>query len=65
MIVCQEDLYHAQEFQKRAHDKEVKPQSYASDEKIWLNSKYIKTKHNQKLEAKYFGPFRMLHSDGK
>ena len=25
MIVCQENFYHAQEFQKRAHDKGVKP----------------------------------------
>ena len=29
--------------------------------KVWLNIKYIKTKHNQKLEAKLFGPFRGLH----
>ena len=27
-----------------------------------MNSKYIKTKRNQKLEAKFFGPFRVLHS---
>ena len=25
MIVCQEDLYHAQELQKQAHDKGIKP----------------------------------------
>ena len=65
MIVCRENLYHAQELQKRAHNKRVKPRSYAPDEKIWLNSKYIKTKCNQKLEAKYFGPFRVLHPIGK
>ena len=47
MIVYQENLYHAQELQKQAHDKGVKPQSYASGEKIWLNSKYIKTKCKQ------------------
>ena len=60
IIVCRENLYHAQELQKRAHDKGVKPRSYAPDKKVWLNSKYIKTKHNRKLEAKFFGPFQVL-----
>ena len=44
MIVCQENLHHAQEFPKRAHNKGVKSRSYAFDNKVWLNSKYIKTK---------------------
>ena len=57
MIVCRENLHHAQELQKRAHDKGVKPRSYVPDDKVWLNSKYIKTKQNQKLEAKFFRPF--------
>ena len=26
-----------------------------------MNSKYIKTKQNQKLKAKFFGPFQVLH----
>ena len=65
MIVYQENLYHAQKLQKQAHDKGVKPWSYAPDKKVWLNSKYIKTKRNQKLEAKFFGPFRVLHPVGK
>ena len=65
MIVCRENLHHAQELQKQAHDKGVKPRSYASGEKVWLNSKYIKTKRNRKLEAKFFGPFRVLHPVGK
>ena len=39
----------------------MKPRSYAPSKKVWLNSKYIKTKHNQKLEAKFFGPFRVLY----
>ena len=30
-----------------------------------MNSKYIKTKCNQKLEAKFFGPFRVLQLVGK
>ena len=65
MIVCPENLYHAQELQKRAQDKRVKPQSYAPSEKVWLNSKYIKTKRNRKLEAKFFGPFQVLYPVGK
>ena len=44
MTVCHENLHHAQELQKQAHDKGVKPRSYAFSNKVWLNSKYIKTK---------------------
>ena len=65
MIVCQKNLYHAQELQKQVHDKEVKPQTYSPIEKVWLNSKYIKTKRKRKLKAKFFGPFRVLHPIGK
>ena len=65
MIVCVKNLYHAQELQKRAHDKGVKPKSYVPGNKIWLNSKYIKTKQNWELEAKLFWPFRVLHLVGK
>ena len=61
LIVCQENLHHAHELQKCAHNKGVKPWSYALGEKVWLNSKYIKTKRNWKLEAKFFRPFRVLH----
>ncbi len=65
MAVCRENLQHAQELQKRYHDKHTKPRSYAPGDKVWLNSKYIKTKRNLKLEAKFFGPFRVLHLVGK
>ena len=34
MIVCQKNLYHAQELHKQAQDKGVKPWSYHSGEKI-------------------------------
>ena len=34
MIVCRENLYYAQEHQKQAHDKGVKPWSYAVSEKV-------------------------------
>ena len=65
MTVCQQNLHHAQELQKRAHNKGVKLQSYALGEKVWLSSKYLKTKRNRKLEAKFLGPFRVLHPVGK
>ena len=61
MIVCQKNLHHAQELQKQAHNKRVKPRNYALSGKVWLNSKYIKTKWNRKLEAEFFRPFRVLH----
>ena len=65
MTVCQKNFYHTQEFQKRAHNKGVKPRTYGLSNKVWLNSKYIKTKRNQKLEAKFFELFRVLHLVGK
>ena len=34
MIVCRENLYHAQKLQKRAHNKGVKPKSYAPSDKV-------------------------------
>ena len=49
MDIGQQNLLHAQELQKRVHDKGVKPRSYAPEENVWLNSKYIQTKQNRKL----------------
>ncbi len=63
--VCCQNLLHVQELQKKAHDKGVKSRSYAPGEKVWLNSKYIKTKRNKKLESKFFGPFQVFHTVGK
>ena len=34
MTVCQQNLHHAQELQKRAHNKGVKPRSYAPGNKV-------------------------------
>ena len=65
MIVCRYNLHHAQELQKQAYYMGVKPRSYAFSDKVWLNSKYIKTKQNRKLEAKCFRPFWVLHLVGK
>ena len=50
---------------EQAYDKSVKPRSYVSGDKVWLNSKYIKIKQNRKLEAKFFRPFRVLHPINK
>ncbi len=65
MEVCCQNLLHAQELQKKAHDNGVKSRSYALGKTVWLNSKYIKTKRNTKLKSKFFGPFRVLHTVGK
>ena len=55
------NLHYAQKLQKQAYNKGVKPKSYAPSDKIWLNNKYIKTKQNRKLEAKFFRLFQVLH----
>ena len=34
MIVCRENLYHAQKLQKQAHNISVKPRSYALSDKV-------------------------------
>ena len=57
MAVCQQNLYYTQKLQKRAHNKEVKLRSCALGDKVWLNSKHLKTKRNCKLEAKFLGLF--------
>ncbi len=60
--VCCQNLLHVQELQKKAYDKRVKSRSYVSDEKVWLNSKHIKTKKKKKLESKFIGLFRVLYA---
>ena len=42
---------------KKAHNKRVKSHSYVPKKKIWLNSKYIKTKKNKKLKNNFLDPF--------
>ena len=64
MIICQQNFLHSQELQKQANIKSVKLWSYASGEKVWLNSKYIKIKRIWKLEFKFFGPFWVLQAVG-
>ena len=65
MIICHKNLHHTQELQKQAHNKGVMARSYTLNDKVWLNSKYIKTKQNEKLEVKFFGPFWVLYSVSK
>ena len=65
MTICRENLHHAQDLQKPAHNKGVKPRSYVPGDKGWLNNKYIKIKCSQKFEAKFFGLFQVLHLVGK
>ncbi len=65
MAICRENLQYTQELQKWYHDKYTKPKSYDPGDKDLLNSKYIKTKRNRKLEAKFFEPFRVLYLIGK
>ena len=57
MTVCRENFHYGQELQKQTHNKGVMSKSYAPSKKVWLNSKYIKTKQNWKLKAKFFGLF--------
>lgn len=39
----------------------MKPRSYVFSNKVWLNSKYIKTKQNYKLVTKFFGLFQVFY----
>ena len=61
MNVSHQNFLYVQDLQKRASDERVNLRSYTPGEKVWLNSKYIKTKRKQKLETKFFGPFQVLH----
>ncbi len=65
LTLYRKNLPHAQDLQKQYHAKNVKLRSYVPDDKVWLNRKYIKTKWNRKLEAKFFRPFRVLQPVGK
>ena len=58
---CHKNLFCTKTLQKQTYDKGVKPKNYASNDKVWLNSQYNKIKQNRKLEAKFFGPFQVLH----
>lgn len=61
MIMCRDNLLLAQKIQKRHHNKTTRPRSYTPNNKVWSNNKYIKTKYNEKLKAKIFKLFCVLH----
>ena len=61
MVICRENIQHTQKLQKQANNKRYKPKSYALSKKVWWNSKYIQTKYNRNLEARFFKPFRVLY----
>ena len=61
MIVYRKNLYYTQKLQKRTYDKNVKPKNFIFNNKVWLKTKYIKTKQNQKLETKFFKPFQIFY----
>lgn len=61
ITVDRKNVHHAQAFQKKSFDKYVKLKRYASGDIVWLNSKYIKTRRNCKLESKFFGSFQVLY----
>lgn len=41
----------------QTYNKGVKSNSYASNNKIQLNYKFVKNKYNQKFNTKFFKPF--------
>ena len=44
MTVYCKNFHHTYKLQKQAYNKDVKFKSYTLGDKVWLNSKYIKTK---------------------
>lgn len=59
--ICCQTLLYAQELQKRAQNQGLLSWSYATGEKTWLNSNFIKTKQNRKIEKMFFGQLRILY----
>ena len=53
----QENLFYDEKLQKQTHNKNLKAQNYDPDNKVLLNSKYIKPKRNRKLELMFFRSF--------
>lgn len=60
MNICCENVWQTQKLYKKWQNKYVKLKSYAPEEKVWLNNKYIKIKQNRKLKAKFFNLFQVL-----
>ena len=62
--VLRENLQRAQSDQAKFKDKRTKPRAYKVGEKVYLNGKNIRTKRNNKLEWKMFGPFEIIDVKG-
>ena len=56
--VCYQNLLYAQKLQKKVYDKGVKNCSYAPDEKVWLNCKYIKQRGIKNLKISFLDLFK-------
>lgn len=61
MSICMDDFPYVQELQKCYVDKYAKPRSCASDNKVQLNSQYIKIQRNCKRKSKFFQLFLVLY----
>lgn len=62
ITINRENVHYTKELQKRHYNEITKFISYVPDDKIWSNSKFIKTKNrNLKLEPKFFRLFRVLN----
>lgn len=44
MIICRKNFLYTQKLKKQAYDKDIKFKNYTSNNKAWLNNKYIKIK---------------------
>ena len=60
-----EVLESAQLTQARWKDKRTKPSIHKIGDKVWLNAKNIRTKRNNKLKHRLFGPFKVLDIKGE
>ncbi len=55
--VCKDAILAAQQSQEEYANRHRKSRDYKVGDRVWLNTKYIRTKRNRKLEFKHFGPF--------
>lgn len=66
--ICLQNLLNVSELQKRAHNKGVKPWSYAQGKKVWLDRKYINKNKIQSsrpsslLYSKFFVKWASRHT---
>lgn len=61
MVVLQDILQKAQHDQAKNKNNKMKSRNYKISEKVYLNGKNIRTKQNNKLKWKMFGPFEIIN----